>query len=454
MHRLAWFSPMPPARTGVAAVSSRLVPALRRDFTIDIFAECSAAPGSDAEGTAGLAIRAAHDFVWEHRRRPYDLTVFQLGNSSSHDFIWPYLFRYPGLAVLHDAVLHHARAATLLRQKRPADYRAEFTANHPDAPPPLAELAITGFDSHLYYELPMTRLVAAASRVTALHATAAIDRLREDAPGAALDTIRLSLGEQVDENRAATARRALAERFGLAPDAILVGVFGGLSPEKRIPQILQAFAAVLPYAPGSKLLLAGAPASHYDLAAAIGEHGLEGHAIVTGYVDDGTFSDYIAASDVTVNMRWPTAREISGPWLQALAAGKPTIVTDLEHLADVPSLDPRSWTLNGGAAGAEHGPITVAIDLLDEDHSLRLAFRRLATDAKLRAELGRAAREYWRLHHSPEVMVEDYRRVIRRALATPVRTARLPHHLLPDGDSRLREILQGVGIDANVWGTI
>ena len=102
----------------------------------------------------------------------YDLTVYQLGNSSHHDYAWPYVFRWPGLVVLHDAHLHHARAAALLRVARADDYRAEFAANHPDGDPAVAEMAIQGFDSHLYYDWPMTRLVIEASRVTAVHSRA------------------------------------------------------------------------------------------------------------------------------------------------------------------------------------------------------------------------------------------------------------------------------------------
>ena len=52
-----------------------------------------------------------------------------------------------------------------------------------------------------------------------------------------------------------------------------------------------------------------------------------------------------ASTDVCLCLRWPTARETSASWLRCLAAGKPTIVTDLVHTADVAVLDPRSWTL-------------------------------------------------------------------------------------------------------------
>ena len=118
---------------------------------------------------------------------------------------------------------------------------------------------------------------------------------------------------------------------------------------------------------------------------------------VTGYLDDDDdFTDHLAACDVSVNLRWPTAREMSGPWLRALAAGRPTIIIDLAHMADVPALDPRTWTVAplGSPSDALPTPVTVAIDVLDEDHSLRLAMLRLANDPDLRDRLGVAAREY------------------------------------------------------------
>ncbi len=176
MPRLAWFSPMPPVATGVAACSADLVAALRDEHEIDIFVDepvVRMAPGT----------RSAHDFVWRHQQQPYDLTVYQVGNSSHHDYLWPYLFRYPGLTVLHDAHLHHARAASLLRRFRAEDYRTEFAWNHPDENPDTAELAVAGFDNHLYYAWPMTRLVARASKLVAVHGPALAARLQADVAG-------------------------------------------------------------------------------------------------------------------------------------------------------------------------------------------------------------------------------------------------------------------------------
>lgn len=445
--RLAWFSPVPPVRTGIAACSADLLAALSADYEIDTYVDESAFAMAAAHLAAGrMRLRSAHDFVWRHQQAPYDLTIFQLGNSSHHDYLWPYLFRYPGLTVLHDVHLHHARAAALLRTRRAADYRAEFSAAEPDTSADAAELAVAGFDSHLYYMWPMTRLVVRASRMVAVHTSRTAAQLREQVPGAAVETIHLGHGTSVTSACAREARARVAARHGIPSDAVLFGCFGGLTPDKRIPQVLGAFAALLPFAPAARLLLAGAPAGHYDVAADVAARGLQPSTVITGFVDtDEHLTEYIAACDVTLNLRWPTAREVSGPWLRCLAAGKPTVVIDLAHV-DVPSLDPRTWQEIGTASCEPRAaPVCVAIDIVDEDHSLRLALRRLARDAELRAALGRAATAWWLREHAPERMFEDYRRVIPLALARRAPRPNLPAHLVDDGDRTLRRLLQPFG---------
>ena len=53
----------------------------------------------------------------------------------------------------------------------------------------------------------------------------------------------------------------------------------------------------------------------------------------------------------------------------------------------------------------------MSIDILDEDHSLKLAIRRLATDEKLRVMLGSNARALWSERFRLEGMVAGYQRV-------------------------------------------
>lgn len=428
--RLGWFSPFPPVRTGIAACSAELVEALRaRGHEVDLYPEI-----------------AAHDFVWRRRLAPYDLVVYQFGNSSHHDYEWAYALNYPGLVVLHDTHLHHARAAFLLREQRVTDYRAEFRWNHPDVPPDVAELAVAGFDSRLYYDWPMVRSLVETSKLVAVHGEGAraelVAHLGPRTSGLnQIASIRLGHGTLVTPERERRARAAVRAKHAIPPDAVVFGCFGGLTPEKRLPQILAAFRALLPHAPGARLLLAGAPAAHYDIVTGIAAQGLQDRVTLTGYLDrDEDLTDHLAACDVTLNLRWPTARETSGPWLRALAAGRATVITDLAHLGDVPSLDPRSWTMNEPGAQSPR-PVCVAIDILDEAHSLGLAMRRLASDEALRAQLGRAAQAWWAREHSLGVMVEDYERVMRDAARRPDPDVELPAHMRNPGDRKLRALM-------------
>jgi glycosyltransferase involved in cell wall biosynthesis len=450
---IAWFSPLPPVRTGVSAVSAELVAALgARGHRVDPYPETR-----------------AHDFPWIHRRHPYDLIVYQFGNSSHHDYEWPYALRYPGVVVLHDTRLHHARAALLLREKRRDDYRRELRANHPALDPDVAELAVAGFDSRLYYDWPMVRRLVMASRRVAVHGDATrrelLEALADDrgpmtedrcALAQRIVSIRLGHGELVSAEREAAARHMLRDRYGLPEDAVVFGVFGGLTPEKRLPQILEAFRAVQAYAPAARLLLGGAEAPQFPLEAFRAADGVT----VTGYIEDAELTDHIAAVDVSLNLRWPTARETSGPWLRALAAGKPTIVTDLLQLGDISTLDPRTWQRNTSAIGSRSSDtgrqhaVAIAIDIVDEDHSLRLAMRRLATDAELRRQLGHAAREHWQREHTIDVMTHDYERVMREARGAgrgaenteDAEAARV--HLRSGGNDTLRQLLEPFGLES------
>jgi hypothetical protein len=109
-----------------------------------------------------------------------------------------------------------------------------------------------------------------------------------------------------------------------------------------------------------------------------------------------------------------------------------------------------SWLLAAGTDQANRDPVTVAIDILDEDHSLRLAMRRLATDPALSASLGAAGRRYWEREHSMPRMVEDYERVITEAAATPAPHVALPAHLVNDGDRLLKDTVAQFSL-SSIW---
>ena len=437
--RLALFTPLPPERSGIARYAEELLPVLARRHAIDVY---TSEPRSEA-ALDGIETFGAHDFLWKHARLPYDLVVYQLGNATCHDYMWAYLARYPGLVVLHDAQLHQSRARALIVRGRAARFRAEFAFDHPDAPPDARELGAEGLLGGLVYLWPMLRLPIESARLVAVHNAWLADRLRRDYPNAAVESIRMGVGDPLagatDPGRARARGR---ERLGLAPGDVAFGAFGGVTPEKRVPQILRALAAIRDAVPAARLILVGAGASHYDVRQDAVESGITDRVTLAGYVDDAALDDCLAAVDVCLCLRWPSGYETSASWLRCLAAGKPTVVTDLPHLADVPALlNPRNTTTTplGTGNDADAAPVTVAIDILDEDRSLADTLRRLGTDADLRRRLGERARAWWRAHHRIDLMAEDYERLFATAAARAAPA--LPGELLPDNSEHARELL-------------
>lgn len=416
MTSIAWFSPFPPDRSGVAAYSVELLSRLDGAFAIDRY------PGA-----------RAHEFVWRARQQPYDLVVYQIGNSRAHDYMWAYVPRYPGLVVLHDARLHHARARRLLEQARFADYRAEFAFDHPDVLADAAEYAVEGLAGSIYYFWPMRRAIVQMARAVAVHNPWVAGELREQFPGASITAIRMGVPEQP---AAPDARRRIRRSHNLPDSAIVFAAFGKITAEKRIAPIMRALGALAADGRDVRLLLVGDAADYPALAAQAEEHRVADRVEVAGFVDDAAVAGYLAAADACLCLRWPTAQETSASWLRCLAAGRPTVITGLAHLADVPN------------------DVALRVDLLDEDRDLVTAMRRLADDAALRATLGDAGHEYWRRHHTLDAMADDYQRLLERAASQPVpATAGLPRHLTTDYSESTRATLARFGISIDLLRT-
>ncbi|HSO01515.1 MAG TPA: hypothetical protein VLS46_03215, partial [Gaiellaceae bacterium] len=83
--RVAYYSPMPPERSGIADYSAHLLPALAERLDVQV--------------------------VRRGRTRPMrgtDVALYHLGNNpDAHGWIVEALRRRPGVVVLHDFVLHH-----------------------------------------------------------------------------------------------------------------------------------------------------------------------------------------------------------------------------------------------------------------------------------------------------------------------------------------------------------
>ncbi len=436
MMRLAWFTPLSPARSGLAAHSAGLLSRLAADFEVDVYVD-KADPATLAPGMQPpVTVRPAHDFPWRRARRPYDLTVYDLANAAGHDHAWGYVVRHPGLVVLHDVVLHHVRAAQLLRRARLEDYRAELRFDRPDRAPDVCEIARAPIP-HVLAEWPLLGPVVHAARLTVvLDADAAAD-LRRRYPRARVDAVRFGAADPCADRPAPAAAGAGPVVFvACAPTAAV----------RRLDLILDAFAA-LPARPPSRLRVLGPTAEPGVAQARIDTRGLAGRVTLE---PDAEPDAVLRAADICLCLGWPPAGETTPLWIRCLAAGRPTIVGPRPRPHAAPLLDPRTWRPRHG--GREDG-VAVSVDALDEFDTLVLAMRRLATDPARRAALGRRGRRYWERAFGMAAMADDYRRVIRAAAALPAPCPDdLPSHLRADGLEHARDITGRMGVTVDILG--
>ncbi len=296
MH-VRWYSPMPPARSGIAHYSSMMVPALRQHVDVQV------AETDSRQQTAAGAV-----------------AVYHLGNNPFHESIYRAAMEVPGIAVLHDVVLHHLIVEMTLARGDLEGYIAALRASHGDVGEAWARGRAAGMHDELgNFLLPASIELARRSRAVIVHNQWAAERL-------------LSFGVEtpvfvVPHPYVHEEPRKTIDR----PAGRVIGLFGFLTAAKRADVVLEAFRRARVKNESLTMLVVGEPAPNVDVEKMRGD----GIAF-TGYVADEDFASYYFAADRLVNLRYPSAGETSGTLIRALDAGKPVAVSDYAQFAEFP----------------------------------------------------------------------------------------------------------------------
>jgi glycosyltransferase involved in cell wall biosynthesis len=416
VKRLAFFSPVPPAATGIADYAADVLALLAARYAVDVFHDQPAV--DQGRLPAGVGAFPHDAYAARHAGRPYDLAVHQMGNGPAHDFVYPALARVPGLLVLHDLVLHHSRGRMFLDGPearayardpgRPeargaasrvlAQYEEEVRYSYPAQGERVVAAHLGTVGDLLPYAYPLFRLPVESSRLVAVHNEFMATAVREEVPAAEVMRIPMPVEPlPVDPAQA----RALRARYGIGDGDFVVGAFGLVTREKRIDTVARAVARAAAARRGVRLLVVGPVADREALDARLRASGLLPAAIVTGRVRFDELAAHMDLADVVVHLRYPTARETSAALLRVLAQGRPTVMSDLEHLADVPP----------GAV--------LRADVADEEGEVTRALLRLAGSPALRARLGAAALAFVAREHAPARASAAYAEAIERAVGRP-----------------------------------
>jgi glycosyltransferase involved in cell wall biosynthesis len=355
--KVAYYSPLPPSRSGIADYSALLLPALRERVDVVL-----ARPGARAPAA--------------------DVALYHIGNEpDAHAWIADALHQRPGLVVLHEYVLHHLVAGMTIGRGKG---RAYLDAMERDLGVAGRLLGLGVLDNllPLLWEtqperFPLSGVVLDDAHGLIVHSRYVGERARAAGYGGRLWRVPHPLWPMHD----------FAPAQDVAGDP-LIGCFGFLNMNKRIPQLLEAFASFRRDRPGARLLLVGGAGERFDVGRRLERLGLSEGVDRIDYVPEERMWSLMSACDVLVNLRYPTMGETSGSVIRALSLGKPLVVSDVGWFAELP----------------DEAVLKVPVD----EHEVAVIAAALAVAADHGAALGAAARAYVEREHDLDRVADAY----------------------------------------------
>jgi glycosyltransferase involved in cell wall biosynthesis len=321
--------------------------------------------------------------------------VYQIGNNPDHVFVYEAFNRKPGVLVQHDFNLHYLVEDTTLARGDSAGYRRIMREEYGEAGATLADLREIGiFSESQKLTLPLNRHLLHRAQGVIVHNRWVYDRMPAATRARTL-VVPHHFSPTVVEVEGLTQAEA-REKLGLPADGFMVLSIGFITPPKQVQATLAALARLRDQGASFYFVVAGERNPSFDIDTIIRQHGLEDRVVVTGYVEESAFFQYIVAADCLVNLRHPTVGESSGTLARALALGLPAIVHNFGPSSEFPDDVVLKVPLEQGE------PVALAATL-----------NTLMGNPALRRTYGAAAQRHMLRHCAVEHSADAYLRFIR-----------------------------------------
>jgi glycosyltransferase involved in cell wall biosynthesis len=395
--KVAYYSPMPPSRSGIADYSALLLPELERRIDVAV-----AQPGRFKRApVADVALyhigndSEAHGWIVEALRRRADAgSAAGKGGRRPGDRA---AFGVPSVVVLHDYVLHHLVVGLTFARGDAAGYLAAMEREGGLVGRLLAYAVLDNKLPPLWEtrpeDYPLTGEILKDASALIVHSRYVEDRVR--ALGYDGPIVRIP-------HPAWPVPSAAPAKVEGEP---LFGCFGHLNETKRIEELVHAFTRVRERHPGARLLLVG------SLAVRLARLELPEGVEHRDYVPEDELWSLMAACDAIVSLRSPTMGETSGSAIRALSLGKPLVVSDVGWFAELP----------GDAV------IKVPVDEHEED-TLTAALEAL-TEPTVRAAMGAAALGLVEREHRVDRVAEAYAAALEELAGGPAVQQKVVHEV-------------------------
>lgn len=388
--RLAYVSPLPPMRSGIAGYSAGILPELSRFYDIDLIVDQDEV--TDAWALGSGRIRSPEWLRQNHHN--IDRVLYQFGNSTFHLYMFDLLRDIPGTVVLHDFGFGGLRGHLEQSGEQPSLWGETLEYSHGWSA--LHERTRSRDLYQISNKYAVNLDVIQQSNGVIVHSEFARDMSRKFFGDRVTDTFSvvpfpchvLKLLERQD------ARAVLGWRH----DEIVICCFGFIAESKLNHVLLEAWLTSSGLQGASRLIFVGEAKFEYgiDFIEKVADSGFSDRISITGWADDASYLAHLAGADLAVQLRGHSRGESSAAVFDCLTAGLPLILNAQGSFAEIP------------AEAVVQLPEAVSVE------ALRSAMERLVRDPAERRRVGEAGRQLVAATHTPALTALAYRDAVER----------------------------------------
>jgi glycosyltransferase involved in cell wall biosynthesis len=388
--RLAFVSPLLPERTGIADYSAELLPVLAKYYEIEVVVAQDQV--TDPWVNQHATVR---NVSWLRANAcAVDRVLYQIGNSPFHQYMLPLLQEIPGAVVLHDFFIGHLIAGMEFRTGDPHVFTKAIYISHGYS----AVLDRFRNVETAMFEYPANFSVLKYAKGLIVHSEysrSLIQRWYGNDHASDCQVIPL-----LRSPAAATDKQMARKQLGVDERDFVVCSFGYLGATKLNHRLLQAWLqSALAGDKRCHLFFVGEnDGGNYgvNLMQSIGSSGCGDRIRITGFASHEMFLRYLAAADLSVQLRTHSRGETSATVLDCMNYGLPLIVNANGSMAELD--DETVWMLPDEFSDA------VLVDALET----------LWQDPDQRQSLGTRASKIIPKYHGPEECARQYAIAIER----------------------------------------
>jgi glycosyltransferase involved in cell wall biosynthesis len=359
-------SPLPPAWTGVADYTARLVPHLAEDWDLTVLIGDGDPPPRDA----GVRMLRMSDWERFPRLVRVDRMLLSLGNSRYHMHVPALTARHGGVVLAHDVWMTalHCLIANDSRDRH-ALSNVVWERHGRELGSEIRDMELRCPIQESFHEV-RTRLESANAMLLGAAIPGAHAVLVHSELAARLARIELH-GSLVPVKRVPFGHPTIGEPLRVPVPGRIVS-FGMVEPEKRPDVMVESLAYIRQRVPNATLRFVGALGRGMEelIRSVASVVGVTGAVSWTDRVDELTYRSEFASADIAVQLRSIFNGEASAAVAECLSAGIPTVVTAIGGHSELPT---SAVQATPAGCGAYDLSVSIIELLGDEDRKRQLS---------------------------------------------------------------------------------